>query len=113
MTKYLISFPSTAMVCPKEELPTVSEDARKVVREAKRAGIWVFGGGINEDVAPVRVAGDGTVISGTYPPTSKIEGGYAILELPAREAALWWAAKFATACRCAQEVREFQYDPES
>ena len=59
------------------------------------------------------VSGDGTVTSGTSPQTANIEGGYAILELPSREAALKWAAKFATACRCAQEVREFQYDPES
>lgn len=113
MTKYLISFPSTAMTCRKEDLPAVSEASRAVVREAKKAGVWVFGGGINEDVPPVMVAGDGTVTSGTYPPTAKIEGGYAILELPARAAALEWAAKLAVACRCAQEVREFHYDPES
>ena len=113
MTKFLISFPSAAMVFPEEELPVVSDEAHAVVREAKEAGVWVFGGGINEDVAPVMVAGDGTVTSGTYPQTANIEGGYAILELPSREAALKWAAKFATACRCAQEVREFQYDPES
>lgn len=101
------------MVFPEEELPVVSDEAHAVVREAKEAGVWVFGGGINEDVAPVMVAGDGTVTSGTYTQTANIEGGYAILELPSREAALKWAAKFATACRCAQEVREFQYDPES
>jgi hypothetical protein len=36
-----------------------------------------------------------------------------VLELASREAALEWAAKFAVACRCAQEVRAFQYDPAS
>ena len=113
MTKFLISFPSPAMVFPEEDLPIVSEAAHAVVREAKKAGVWVFGGGINEEVPPVMVAGDGTVTSGTYPQTAEIEGGYTILELPSREAALEWAAKIATACRCAQEVREFQYDPES
>jgi hypothetical protein len=30
-----------------------------------------------------------------------------------REAAIQWAAKLAKACRCAQELREFGYDPES
>jgi hypothetical protein len=40
-------------------------------------------------------------------------GGYTVLELPSREAALEWAAKIAAACRCSQEVRQFQYDPAS
>ncbi|GGI48247.1 hypothetical protein BCL57_002688 [Agromyces flavus] len=113
MTKYLISFPSAAMVVSDEELPEVADDARAVVREAKEAGVWVFGGGVDESVAPVRVDADGRVTSGTYAQTRQIEGGYSILELPSREAALEWAAKFARACRCAQEVRAFQYDPES
>ena len=31
-----------------------------------------------------------------------------------REAkAVAWAARIATACRCAQELREFMYNPES
>jgi hypothetical protein len=28
-----------------------------------------------------------------------------------REAALEWAAKITAACRCAQELREFMFDP--
>jgi len=31
----------------------------------------------------------------------------------AREDALMWAARMARACRCAQEVREIMFDPES
>jgi hypothetical protein len=34
-----------------------------------------------------------------------------VVDVPTREEALVWAAKTATACRCAQEVREFMYDP--
>lgn len=113
MTKYLISFPSGAMQFPDEDLPAVSEAAHAVVREAKAAGVWVFGGGIDEDIPPVRVSEDGTVRAGTYAETAKIEGGYTVLEVPTREAALEWAAKIAAACRCAQEVRAFQDDPES
>jgi hypothetical protein len=33
--------------------------------------------------------------------------------VPSRNEALKWAAKIAAACRCAQEVREIMYDPES
>ena len=113
MTKYLISFPSGAMVLPDGELQAVSDAAHAVVQEAKDAGVWVFGGGIDESVPPVMVDGDGTVTEGTYPQTKQLEGGYSILELHSREAALEWAAKIAAACRCAQAVRAFQYDPAS
>ncbi|WP_104160936.1 YciI family protein [Arthrobacter sp. ZGTC212] len=111
MTKYLISFPSSAMVFPLEDLPAVSAAAHAVMQEAKDAGVWVFGGGIDESVPPVMVDGAGTVIEGTYPQTRQIDGGYAVLDLPSREAALEWAARFAGSCRCAQEVRAFQDDP--
>jgi hypothetical protein len=113
MTKYLISFPSAAMVVSDEDLPAVADASHAVVQEAKDAGVWVFGGGIDESVPPVMVDEDGTVIEDTYPQTRQIEGGYSVLELPSREAALEWAAKIARACRCAQEVRAFQYDPAS
>lgn len=113
MTKYLISFPGEAMVVPEEEFAAVGDAARAVIEEAKAAGVYVFGGGINEDVAPVRVAGDGAVTEGTYPGHTVPNGGYTVLELPSREAAIEWAAKIAVACRCSQEVREFQYDPAS
>lgn len=113
MAKYLISFPSAAMDFPPEDLPAVAAAAHAVLREAKAAGVWVFGGGIHEGVPPVRVAADGTVTEGTYPQTRAIEGGYTVLEVSSREEAIRWAAKIAAACRCAQELREFMHDPES
>lgn len=113
MTKYLISFPSGAMVVPPEGIQVVADASHAVVREAKEAGVWVFGGGIDEDVPAVMVGGDGTVTPGTCPQTARIEGGYAVLELPSYEDALSWAARMATACRCAQEVRAFMDDPEA
>ena len=89
------------------------EAARAVIREAKRAGVYVFGGGINEEAAPLMVAADGTVTNETYLETREFDGGFCVLELPSREAAIEWAAKIAEACRCSQELREFGYDPES
>jgi hypothetical protein len=112
MTKYLISFPSEAMVLTEEEFPIVSDDSHAVIEEAKAAGVYVFGGGINEEVDPVLVSADGAVSTETYP-GSVITGGFAVLELPDREAAEEWARKIATACRCSQELREFGYDPAS
>jgi hypothetical protein len=113
MTKYLISFPSAAMVIPEAEFQAVVDASHAVVQEAKDAGVWVFGGGIDESVPPVMVDGDGTVTEGTYPQTKQLEGGYTVLEVPSREEALEWAAKIAASCRCAQEVRAFAYDPAS
>ena len=113
MSKYLISFPSGAMEVSRTELPAVAQAAHAVLHEAKAAGVWVFGGGIDESIAPVRVQADGQVLEGTYPQTRQLEGGYAVLELGSYDQALAWAAKFAAACRCAQEVRVFQDDPES
>jgi len=112
MTKYLISFPSEAMVLSDEEFVQAGIDSRAVVAEAKAAGVWVFGGGIDEAVDPVLVAADGTVTPGTYP-GSHLNGGWTVLEVPDRAAAEEWARKIAVACRCSQELREFMYDPES
>jgi hypothetical protein len=111
MTRYLISFPSSAMNIPEEERPDVARAAHAVIQEAKDAGVYLFSGGLNEDVEPVMVAGDGTVTNGTYPETKELNGGVAVVDVPSREAALEWAAKIAAACRCAQEVREFHFDP--
>ena len=113
MAKYLISFPGPAMDVPSGDMPAVGEAARAVIREAKEAGVYVFGGGINSGVAPVMVSADGKCANGTYPQTTEFDGGYCVLELPSREMAVHWAAKIAGACRCAQELREFYYDPES
>ena len=113
MTKYLISFPSEAMDVPDSEMEAVGEAAHALLREAKAAGVWVFGGGIDESIPPVVVTADGVVTPGTYPQTARIEGGYAVFELPTREAALEWSARMAAACRCPQELRAFMEDPES
>lgn len=113
MTKFLISFPARAMDVPAEDMPAVSDAAHAVIRDAKAAGVYVFGGGINTDVAPVVVAADGTCTPETYRETRELDGGFCVLELPSRADAVQWAARIAAACRCAQELREFYYDPES
>jgi hypothetical protein len=114
MTRYLISFPGGAMAhIPVEDFPAVSDAAHAVVREIKDAGAYVFSGGLDEEVGPVLVTGDGTVSAGTYPQTKEFSGGFTVIEVPSRDDAFEWAAKIATACRCAQEVREFMYDPQA
>jgi hypothetical protein len=108
MTRYLISFDAHAMDhIPDEDMPAVAEASHTVVYEAMDAGVWVFGGGLENEKGSI-VATDGTVADGTYP---QALGGLSVIDAPSREEALKWAAKIAVACRCAQEVREFMPDP--
>ena len=58
MTQYLISFDDGAMTFPEEDLPDVAKAAHEVVQEAKAAGVWVFGGGLERQRASI-VATDG------------------------------------------------------
>ena len=113
MSRYLISFDDGAMDhIPAEDMASVGEASHMVVREAKEAGVWIFGGGLLRQQASI-VATDGTVTEGPVPETKAVVGGFSIIEVPSREEALAWAARIANSCRCAQEVREIMYDPES
>jgi len=113
MTRYLISFDDGSMDhIPDEDWSAVGEAAHAVVRDAKAAGVWIFGGGILRQQAAI-VAVDGTVSAGPVPETKAVVGGFSIIEVPSREDALLWASRIARSCRCAQEVREIMFDPES
>jgi hypothetical protein len=112
MTRYLISFPGGAMDhIPEEEMPDAAKAAHAVVQDALNAGVYIFAGGL-EFQRPSVVATDGTVTDGPDPQTKELSGGFTVIDVPTRDAALEWAAKIAVACRCAQEVREFGPDPE-
>jgi hypothetical protein len=113
MTRYLISFDDGSMDhIPAEDWSAVGESAHAVVREAKAAGVWMFGGGIQRQQSII-VAPNGTVTDGPLPETKAVVGGFSIIEVSSREEALAWAARIAEGCRCAQEVREIMFDPES
>jgi hypothetical protein len=113
MPRFLISFDDGAMDhIPAADWPAVGEAAHAVVREAKAAGVWIFGGGIERQQSTI-VATDGTHADGPVPETKAVVGGFSIIEVPSRSEALAWAARIARSCRCPQEVREIMFDPES
>jgi hypothetical protein len=113
MPRYLISFDDGSMDhIPEADWPAVGDASHAVVREAKATGIWIFGGGVQRQQSTV-VAADGTITVGPVPETKAVMGGFSIIEVPSREEALVWAARIAEACRCAQDVREIMFDPES
>lgn len=111
--RYLISFDDGSMDhIPEEDWLAVGEAAHKVVREAKAAGIWIFGCGIERQQSTI-VAPGGTITTGPVHETKAVVGGFSIVEVSSRDEAHDWAARIAAACRCAQEVREIMFDPES
>ena len=113
MHRYLVSFDDGSMDhIAQEDLPEVSAASRAVVREAKDAGVWVFGGGLLRQQATV-VGPDGSVTAGPVPETKAVVGGFSVIEVPSRAEAVAWAARIARGCRCAQEVREIMDDPAS
>lgn len=113
MLRYLISFNDGAMDhITEKDLPAVGRAAHAVVQEAITAGVFVFGTGIDRQRASI-VTTDGTVTDGPDPEIGDFLGGFVIVDVASREEALAWAAKFAVACRCAQEVRQLMFDPET
>lgn len=112
MTQYLISFDEGAMVdLDHPDLPAIAKAAGDATQEAMDAGVWVFGGGLLPQVAST-VTPDGIVTDGPFPETKEFIGGFAVVDVDTREEAHTWAAKFAEACRCNQEVREIMSEPE-
>ena len=112
MTRYMILFDDGDMIIPEGELTDVAKASQAVVQEARQAGVWVFGAGL-EHQDPSVVATDGTVTDGPYPESKEHIGGFAVVDVPSRAEALEWAAKIAVACRCAQQVLELlpEVDP--
>ncbi len=113
MSKYLISFHSWALAATGAALEAAGRESRAVIEEAKRAGVYVFAGGLDESVAPVTVAANGEVTDGGYPEGPVLNCGFAVFELPSREQAVVWASRLAQACRCRHELRVFMFDPAS
>ena len=74
MPRYLISFDARAMDhIPDEDMPAVTNASLAVVQEAINAGVWVFGGGLENQKASI-VATDGRVTDGPYPESKAIGG---------------------------------------
>ena len=116
--RYLISFDNGDMNFPDDEWASVGETSHAAIQDAMDAGVYVFAGGLDyeppDDSTPAwvgAVTSDGTIVDGPRPKARRSLGGFTVIKAPTHEAALEWAAKFAVASRCAQDVRMFMYDP--
>ncbi len=111
MSRYLISFNDGDMDFPEADFPAVGEAAHAVMRDAINSGVWIVGGGF-QGFSPRVVGTDGSVKDGPLAKSPVHIGGFSIIEVSTDDEALEWAARFAVACRCAQEVRKIMADPE-
>lgn len=89
--------------------------AMAVLREMKAAGVYVFAGGLEEDVDAAFSAdatrGTLTFSEGRYVDTPQYLGGFTVIDVVDEQAARMWAGKVAVACGWPQEVRRFKPRP--
>ena len=86
--------------------------ARAVVEEMKEAGVYVFAGGLEEEIEDAFSAdptsGSLMITDGPFVETKEFLGGFAIVDVPDDETAKVWAGKVAEACGWPHEVRRFK-----
>ena len=113
MAEYLIYFNQQWVGDHSEEwFRERGAKAMAVIDEMKAAGVYVFAGGLEEDVddAFSADATSGTVVvtDGPFIETKEYLGGLTVIEVPDDDAAKMWAGKVAEACGWPQEVRRFK-----
>jgi len=90
--------------------------AMAVVREMKATGVYVFAGGLEEDVDAAfsadATSGTLTFAEGRYVVTPQYLGGFTVIDVADEQAARIWAGKLAVACGWPQEVRRFKPSPQ-
>jgi len=83
--------------------------ARAVVEEMKDAGVYVFAGGLDEDIdnafSADATSGTLEITDGPFTENKEFLGGLTVIDVPDDHAAKMWAGKVAQACGWPQEVR--------
>ena len=118
MSQYLLSvhmvegegYPS------EEEMQQAFKDVDALNEDIKKAGAWVFAGGLEPaDTATVvkEQGGDILTTDGPFIEGKEHIGGFWVIQVADLDEALAWAKKATVACKGAVEVRPFQEDTES
>ena len=113
MTQYMLSVHMVEgePMPAEDEIVQMYADVEAVNEQIRKAGAWVFGGGLHPaDTATVVSARDGdvTTTDGPFAETKEQLGGFWIIEAADLDAALAWAAEGSAACQGKVEVRPFQ-----
>ncbi len=84
--------------------------ARAVVEEMKNAGVYVFAGGLEEDIDKAfsadATSGTLEITDGPFAASKEFLGGLTIVNVADDDAAKMWAGRVAEACGWPQEVRQ-------
>ncbi|GAA1576597.1 MULTISPECIES: YciI family protein [Kribbella] len=84
--------------------------AKAVVQEMKDAGVYVFAGGLEEDIDKAfsadATSGRLELTDGPFAETKEFLGGLTVVDVADDDAAKLWAGKVAEACGWPQEVRQ-------
>ena len=116
MTEYLIYFNQQWVGDHSEEwFRGRGPLARAVLDEMKAAGVFVFAGGLVEEVEEAfsadATSGTVTITDGPFVETKEYLGGLTVVDVADEEAARTWAGKVAEARGLPQEVRRFKPRP--
>lgn len=117
MSQYLISViePTGGTVPEPEVMREIVQDVQAVDADMRRAGVWVFAGGLHapDSATTLRHGGNGDLVvtDGPFTETKEHIGGFSIIDVPDLDVALEWARRLAVACRLPVEVRPFQGVP--
>jgi hypothetical protein len=99
MKQYLLSiYQPDRDVPPRDVLENVMREMNALVEESKRAGVWVFNGGLHPPGAAtvVRIErGNVLVTDGPFAETKEHIGGLLIVKVPDLDAAHEWARRMA------------------
>ena len=110
MTQYIIYFNQQWVGDHSDEwFTTRGQLANAVVEEMKNAGVYVFAGGLEENIDKAfsadATSGTLQVTDGPFVATKEFLGGLTVVNVADDEAAKMWAGKVAEACGWPQEVR--------
>jgi hypothetical protein len=116
MTEYLIYFNQQWVGDHTEEwFRRRGPLAMAVVDEMKAAGVYVFAGGLEEEVDTAfsadATSGAPVITDGPFVESKEWLGGLTVVDVADEEAAKMWAGKIAEACGWPQEVRRFKPRP--
>ena len=114
MKMYLLSvYQPDGDAPPPEMLDPIMRQVHALEDELKRAGAWVFSGGLHAPgTATVVRVRDGEMVTtdGPYIEGKEHIGGFTIIKAPDLDAALEWGRKTAHATTLPIEVRPFQHE---
>jgi hypothetical protein len=117
MAEYLIYFNQQWVGDhPAEWYMTRVEPSMAVVRAMEEAGVLIYAGGLEEDLALAASAdatsGELVITDGPYIETKEYLGGLTIIDVETEEEARRWAGRVAEGCGWPQELRLIKSRPD-